>query len=87
MHGVGADGVGAKFPFFAVDFAVVCPCPLREEEKSVEKRRKAKKKHKKCGKKRKMRKKGENHSDPIYTNTIKNLPIYNNLVSYGKQIA
>ena len=24
----------------------------------------------------KMRKKGENHSDPIYTNPIKNLPKY-----------
>ena len=34
------------------------------------------KKAKKCVKKRKMRKKGENHSDPIYTNPIKNLPIW-----------
>ena len=65
LHGVGAD-VGVKFPFFAVNFAVVCPCPFGEEEKSEEKRRKAKKseekrrkakKTKKCVKKRKMRKK------------------------------
>ena len=48
LHGVGADGVGVKFPLFAVNFAVVCPCPLGEEEKSEEKRRKANKKVKKC---------------------------------------
>ena len=73
--GSGADGVGVKLPIFAVNVAVVCPCPLREEEKSEEKRRKAKKKAKKCVKKEKCVKKGENHSDPIYTNPIKNLPI------------
>ena len=76
MHGVGADGVGVKFPLLAVNFAV-CPCPFGEEEKSEEKRRKAKKAEK-CAKNRKMRKKkGENHSDPIYTNPIKNLPSLN----------
>ena len=74
LHGVSADGVGAKFPFFAVNLAVVCPCPLGEEEKSEEKRRKAKKKRKNAQKNEKCVKKGENHSDPIYTNPIKNLP-------------
>ena len=57
LHGVGADGVGVKFPFFAVNSAVVCTCPLGEEEKSEEKRRKAKKKRKKS---EKMRKKTKN---------------------------
>ena len=52
LHGVGADGVGVKSPFFAVNFAVVCLCSLGEEEKSEEKRRKAKKKAKKCKKKK-----------------------------------
>ena len=52
LHGVGADGVGVKFPFFAINFAVVCPCPLGEEEKSKEKRRKVKK-NEKCVKKTK----------------------------------
>ena len=33
-----------------------------------------KKKGESAGKKGKMRKKGENHSDPIYTNPLKNLP-------------
>ena len=47
LHGVGADGVRVKFPIFAVNFAVVCPCPLGEEEKSEEKRRKTKKAKKK----------------------------------------
>ena len=27
LHGVGADGVGVKFPIFAV-IAAVCPCPF-----------------------------------------------------------
>ena len=44
LHGVGADGVGVKFPFFAVNFAVVCPCPLGKKRKPKKKRRKAKKK-------------------------------------------
>ena len=73
LHGVGADGVGAdgvgvKFRIFAVNFAVVCPCPLGEAEKSEEKGERCVKKGEKCAKK------GENHSDPIYTNPIKNLP-------------
>ena len=33
LHGVGADGVGVKFPIFAVKIAVVCPCPLGEAGK------------------------------------------------------
>ena len=39
MHGVGADGVGVKFPIFAVNCRKndVCPCPLGEAEKSEEK--------------------------------------------------
>ena len=53
LHGVGADGVGVKFPFFAVNFAVVCPCPLGEEEKSEKKREKMRLKKK--GKIRKKR--------------------------------
>ena len=68
LHGVGADGVGVKFPIFAV-IAVVCPCPLGEAEKSEEKGEKCIKKGKSA-----QQKKG-NHSDPIYTNPIKNLPI------------
>ena len=47
LHGVGADGVGAKFPIFAVN----CCClplsfsrPLGKKEKSKEKRKKKKKK-------------------------------------------
>ena len=49
---------------------------LGEEEKSEENEEKRKKKNEKMRKKnKKCVKKGENHSDPIYTNPIKNLPI------------
>ena len=83
LHGVGADGVGVKFPIFAVNFAVVCPWALsfRRRREKRRKTKKSEKKAKKCVEKRKMRKKGENHSDPIYTNPIKNLPIQLNLLS------
>ena len=43
LHGVGADGVGVKFPIFAVNFAVVCPCPLGKAEKGEEKGEKSEK--------------------------------------------
>ena len=59
LHGVGADGVGVKFPIFAVS---CCCLPLSFRRKKGQMRRKR-------GKMRK--KKGENHSDPIYTNPIK----------------
>ena len=57
LNGVGADGVGVKFPIFSV-IAVVCPCSRRIGEKrkkrreSKEKRRKTKKKAKKAEKKK-----------------------------------
>ena len=41
----------------------------RKAKKSEEKSEKKAKKNEKCAKK------GENHSDPIYTNPIKNLPM------------
>ena len=84
-NGVGADGVGVKFPIFPVNCS---RWPLFQEnrQKNEEKRRKAKKKEKKNEEKRKKkrkseekqkkRKKWENSSDPIYTNPIKNLPIH-----------
>ena len=70
LHGVGADGVGVKFPTSAVN---CCCLPLSFRRKNEEKQKKTKK----CVKKRKMHKKGENHADPIYTNPIKNLPRMN----------
>ena len=84
-NGVGADGVGVKFPIFPVNCSRL---PLFQEnrqktKKNEEKRRKTQKKQrnrkktKKRRKKRKSeekRKKWENSSDPIYTNAIKNLP-------------
>ena len=68
LHGVGADGVGVKFPIFAVN----CCCLPLSFRRSREKRRKRGKMRRKRGKMR--REKGENHSDPIYTNPMKNLP-------------
>ena len=77
LHGVGADGVGVKFPIFAVN---CCPCPLGEAERCVKKGEKCVEKGEKCVEKgEKCVKKGENHSNPIYTNPIKNLPIKNTL--------
>ena len=74
LHGVDADGVGVKFPIFAVN----CCCLPLSFRRSREKRSKRGKMRRKRGKMRrkrgKVRKKGENHSDPIYTNPIKNLP-------------
>ena len=75
LHGVGADGVGVKFPIFAVN----CCCLPLFFWRSRAKRRKRGKMRRKRGKMRRKRgkmrkKKGENHSDPIYTNPIKNLP-------------
>ena len=67
LHGVGADGVGVKFPIFAVNCCLLLSF-RRSREKSEEKGEKCVKKGEKCIKK------GENHSDPIYTNPIKNLP-------------
>ena len=69
LHGVGADGVGVKFPIFAVN----CCCLPLSFRRSREKRRKRGKMRRKRGK---CVKKGENHSDPIYINPIKNLPKY-----------
>ena len=68
LHGVGADGVGVKFPIFAVNCcknALFC----KKGESCVKKGEKCVKKGENCVKK------GENHSNPIYTNPIKNLPI------------
>ena len=75
LPGVGADGVGVKFPIFAVN----CCCSPLSFRRRGEKRRKTKKSEKKTTKKcvkiaKKCVKKGENHSDPIHTNPIKNLP-------------
>ena len=50
LHVVGADGVGVKFPIFA-EIAVVCPCPLGEEEKNEEKGEKCLNKGEDCVKK------------------------------------
>ena len=67
LHGVGADGVGVKFPIFAVN----CCCLPLSFRRSREKRRKREKRVKKA---EKCVKKGENHSEPICTNPVKNLP-------------
>ena len=55
---MGADGVGVKSPFFAVNFAVVCLCSLGEEEKSEENEEK-RKKAKKCVKTKRALKMGK----------------------------
>ena len=73
-NGVGADGVGVKFPIFPVTCSRL---PLshknrRKTKKNEEKRRKTKKNEEK--RRKKKRKNWENPSDPIYTNPIKNLP-------------
>ena len=78
-NGVGADGVGVKFPIFPVNCSRLPSFQENRQktEKSEEKRKKAKKneeKRKKAKKNEKKRKKWENSSDPIYTNSIKNLP-------------
>ena len=81
LHGVGADGVGVKFPIVAVNCCCL-PLSLGEAEKSEEKGEKCAEKGEKCVEKgekcvkkgEKCAEKGENHSDPIYTNPIKNLP-------------
>ena len=70
LHGVGADGVGMKLPIFAVN----CCCLPFYFRTRREKRRKTKKDEEKRKKSEKCVKKGENHSDPIDTNPIKNLP-------------
>ena len=51
LHGVGADGVGVKFPIFAVN---CCCLPL-----SFRRRREKRRKTKKIEEKRKNRKKGK----------------------------
>ena len=81
LHGVGADGVGAKFPIFAVNCCCL-PLSFRRSREKRRKRGKMRRKREKCAEKgekcvkkgEKCVKKGENHSDPIYTNPIKNLP-------------
>ena len=87
-NGVGADGVGVKFPIFPVNCSRL---PLfqenrqkNEEKKNEEKRKKKKKKTKKNEEKRK---KWENSSDPIYTNPIKNLPNYMVRQCFSSQFA
>ena len=80
-NGVGADGVGVKFPLFPVNCSRL---PLFQEKnekkrrktKKNEKKRRKTKKNEKAKKNEKKRKKWENSSDPIYTNPIKNLPIF-----------
>ena len=74
LHGVCADGVGVKFPIFAVNFAVVCPCPLGDFSKAKQSKKKLKNalKKRKCVKKRG---KSLRPHDGIYTNPTKNLPI------------
>ena len=75
FHGVGADGVGVKFPIFAVNCCCL-PLSFRRSGEKRRKRGKMRRKRGKCEEKGEKRaKKGENHSDPIYTNPIKNLPI------------
>ena len=76
LHGVGADGVGVKFPIFAVNCSRF-PCPLGEYQKSEERQKKDPKneeKQKAKKNKKNQKKKWENSSGPIYTNPIKNLP-------------
>ena len=81
-HGVGADGVGVKFPIFAVN----CCCLPLSFRRSREKRRKRGKMRKKRGNMR--RQKRENRSDPIYTNPMKNLPkLARNNSMHGGQAA
>ena len=77
LHGVGADGVGVKFPIFAVN----CRCLPLSFGRSREKRRKRGEKCIEKGGKMRLEKggkyalkKGENHSDPIYTNPITPTP-------------
>ena len=56
LHGVGADGVGVKFPIFAVN----CCCSPLSLRRRGEKRRKTKKNEEKRKKNEKMRKKAKN---------------------------
>ena len=84
-NGVGADGVGVKFPIFPVNCSRL---PL-SQERIGEKRRKTKKseeKRRKTKKSEEKRKKWENPSDPIYTNPIKNLPIYRCRLQLGARL-
>ena len=74
LHGVGADGVGVKFPIFAVNCCCLSLSFIRRRREKRRKTKKSENKKKKTKKKVKMHKKGESHSDPIYTNPIKNLP-------------
>ena len=67
LHGVGADGVGVKFPIFAVNCCCL-PLSFRRSREMRKKGGKMRKKGEKCVKK------GENQFDPIYTNPVKNLP-------------
>ena len=57
FNGVGADGVGVKFPIFAVHCCCL-PLSFRRRREKRRKTKKSEKKAKKCVKKRKMRKKG-----------------------------
>ena len=63
LHGVGADGVGVKFPIFAVNCSHL---PL-SSRRVREKRRTAKKNEENKNEEAKKT------SDPIYANSIKNL--------------
>ena len=75
LHGVGADGVGVKFPIFAVN----CGClPLSFRRKRGKRVRITGEKCVEKGKKH-AQKKEENHSDPIHTNPIKNLSRQNEM--------
>ena len=54
LNGVGADGVGVKFPIFPVKIALVCSCP-RWIGENEEKRKKAKKSEEKPRKMKKIK--------------------------------
>ena len=68
----------SEIPHFCSKFC--CCLPLSFKRRREKRRKTKKRKTKKMQKKKKTKKcvkKGENHSDPIYTNPIKNLPNLN----------
>ena len=67
LNGVGADGVGVKFPYFPVNCSYL-PLSYENDYENEDKTKKNKKSEEK-------RKEGKLPSDTIYTNPIKNLPI------------
>ena len=81
LNGVGADGVGVKFPIFPVNCSFLPFVLGKSAKKSEEKRKKRGDSRQKRGDSRakkgrfppKSEEKGEIPSSPIYTNPLKNL--------------